>query len=186
MRRVPLIRKHEVVGAALVDDADFAEVRRYRWRLIKQQHTSYARATIDGRHVYLHRFLLPAADEVDHVNHDGLDNRRANLRAATHQQNALNRSARGAWKGVSRRSPECWSATIELDRLQFHLRNFSTPEQAARAYDEIAWVAWGTWAKLNFPDRVEEYERQCRECCYYPDGSPGGACRLQVQTEITT
>lgn len=95
MPQIPLIHKHEVVGAALVDDADFVEVRATRWRLIKQ-HTSYGRATIDGRHVYLHWFLLPDADEIDHVNHDGLDNRRANLRSDTHQQNALNRSARGA------------------------------------------------------------------------------------------
>lgn len=175
MREIPLVtNRGGVLGVALVDDADFELVSRYTWRLLKQRHTSYARASINGQRVYMHRFLCPDADEVDHINHDGLDNRRENLRPATHQQNMQNQSVQGdrTYKGITQRSAECWIAFIKLDSLQFHLGSFTSPELAARAYDEIAWAAWGKWAKLNFPELVPEYERQCRESCYYPDGSP--------------
>lgn len=73
----------------IVDDEDFELVRKYRWG----GSNGRARATVNGRGVLLHRFLLqpPADMVVDHLNHDPLDNRRSNLRVCTQRENCQNR-----------------------------------------------------------------------------------------------
>lgn len=137
------------------------------------KHSSYARASINGERVYMHRFLFPEAEEIDHINHDGRDNRRENLRPGTDQQNMMHQKAQGRrWKGVSRRTSTCWRAAIKVYDSWMHIGNFPSPEAAARAYDEFAFVAFGDWAELNFPDQINEYRWRARISCYYPDGTP--------------
>lgn len=89
---VPLTRGY----VALIDEADAEEVLSYKWSASTRRYTSYAfSAKLDTR---MHRFLLGLSKGdpgvVDHINHDGLDNRRSNLRAVTRSTNSLNR--RGA------------------------------------------------------------------------------------------
>ena len=99
MKRIELTQHKGVVHHALVDDKDFDRVNQYRWHLrpIKndyQTHYAYRRKEINGIRTYvsMHRFILglSTADkiEVDHINFNGLDNRRANLRTATRQENS--------------------------------------------------------------------------------------------------
>jgi hypothetical protein len=100
-----------------------------------------------------------ALDIVDHINGNGLDNRKENLRVVTVVENARNsrgkvRSRKSQYKGVSfcigRKSP--WRATIEAGgHGQKHLGYFSTEEEAARAYDQAAAEVFGEFAFLNFP-----------------------------------
>jgi len=104
--------------------------------------------------VYLHRVLLNAkkGEEVDHINHDPLDNRRANLRLCSHWENALNRRANynsvSRFKGVSAKR-EKWRARITFRGRQMSLGSFDTKEQAALAYNKAAAEHFGAFAYLN-------------------------------------
>lgn len=95
---------------------------------------------------------------VDHVNGNGLDNRRCNLRVCTPQQNAFNskpvRGSRSKFKGV-KYNTACknkWTARIRINGKQVDIGRFETEEEAARAYDKVAKEVQGDFAWLNFPN----------------------------------
>ena len=81
-------------GYTIVDTQDYERLKRFKWRLRKDKTTCYAITTYKGNTVSLHRLLLnaPKGFEVDHINGDGLDNRRDNLRVVTHQENMQKKS----------------------------------------------------------------------------------------------
>lgn len=148
-------------GCAIVDAADAQIVSGVNWSRIDSQRkdgaiVSYARGTLDGRKVSMHRLVLgtPSGMDTDHKNGDGLDNRRANLRSCTRQQNLANqRRTRGAsrFKGVSfHRGASKWHAEIFKDGTRIHLGLHLTEEAAARAYDAKASELFGEFARLNF------------------------------------
>lgn len=103
--------------------------------------------------VYLHRAVMNVDDPnviVDHINGDGLDCRKANLRLATPTQNARNVRVRGRYRGVS--WDKCrgkWRARIQVDGKTLFLGYFDTAEEAAKAYDEAALKHHGEFASLN-------------------------------------
>lgn len=142
----------------LVDAADLPLVDR-RWYAKPHGRTVYAFARINGRTVYLHRMLLGLTDrkvEVDHINHDGLDNRRSNLRIVTHRQNSANtRGLPGStsrYKGVSwQKAMHKWSAQIGHNGRDIHLGFFADEIDAALARDAAALELQGEFAFLNFP-----------------------------------
>jgi hypothetical protein len=156
-RWVPLTRSL----FALVDEADFADVSRWNWCAMQTRGVWYA---IRGRTpndaggktapVLLHRYLLgEPAEDVDHRDRDGLNNRRENLRKATSTQNSMNtmsRSGSSRFKGVSW-SRNHWRAAMRLNYKTIHLGRFDTEEEAARAYDEAARRLHGEFARVNFP-----------------------------------
>jgi len=78
----------------LIDAGDFSFVSAHSWYLNKKDRdTNYAHTTINGKKIKLHQFLLGKPDDgfvIDHVNGDGLDNRRSNLRFVTNSQNRMN------------------------------------------------------------------------------------------------
>lgn len=79
---------------ALVDDEDFERVNQYKWQYRKQDGYAFRQPKKNdtNRIRYLHRFIMdvPVGINVDHINHDKLDNRRSNLRTATYSQNNQN------------------------------------------------------------------------------------------------
>lgn len=153
---------------ALVDAVDFSAVSAFKWAA----HPSYSRTgerigtyahrvdTSEGRRrtVYMHRQIMGAArgQMVDHVNADGLDNRRANLRLCTASQNGANRPAKSksGYRGVYF-FPRLnrWGAHLCLHRKTIHLGYFHEIEDAARAYDTAALAQFGEFARLNFPEQ---------------------------------
>jgi hypothetical protein len=157
---------------AVVDDEDYARVSRYSWRAKRKRdgRTTYAYATIasvssrTGRvDVALHRLVMdaPADRQIDHIDGDGLNNRRANLRLATHAQNQANRNKqannRSGFKGVYKTTgSESWQSILRFNRHNYGIKTCKTKEEAARWYDRAARVVHGEFANLNFPD--EQWE----------------------------
>jgi hypothetical protein len=146
---VPLTRGF----VALIDDDDGDLVLAHKWRVNIQRNNNYG-ATGARPHIYLHRLLLPDSERVDHIDRDGLNNQRANLRAATHAQNLANsRPMHGRrFKGTREYKPGRWLARVGGDGR--HLGVFGSEEEAARAYDQAAYERWGDFAWLNFPEEV--------------------------------
>lgn len=156
-REIPLSQG----GVAIVDAADYDAVIAFTWRELKRNHTFYVTRPVrktDGGWTaqFLHTFLtgLPL---VDHRNGNGLDNRRANLREATHAENMRNRGPlstnTSGFKGVSPdKTRGKWRAQIQVDGKVYRLGCYATAEAAALAYDVAAVELHGEFAWLNFPD----------------------------------
>ena len=150
----------------LVDDADTHLLANHTWTISRYGSTFYAyrqTSTIGGtpsRKLYLHREVLNAPDgvNVDHINGNGLDCRRSNLRLADQTLNNANARPRvgtSRFKGVYfDRSRGKWSARIQSRGRQSFLGRFDSEEEAALAYDAAASVHFGQFARLNFPKRV--------------------------------
>ena len=168
MKRIPLSQGLE----ALIDDEDESFLGQYRWFAAKRKRTFYAGTNNDGKWpdqpetILMHRLLLGFPIGVDHVNGNGLDNQRDNLRPTGQSGNLANqRATRGssAYKGVSWMGRlNKWRAYISPRSGQRHLGTFTSEVDAARAYDRAALALWGDFAHTNFPK--EDYER--------PDGTP--------------
>mgnify|MGYP000851944013 FL=1 len=145
---------------ALVDEADFDMVSRFNWAARRSGRTFYATTARHCRRpsglIYMHRMLLlPAPDEeVDHVNGDGLDNRRCNLRLCTHAENGRNQrrptNNTSGVKGVSWNSGRGrWEANIKTGGVSHFLGYFDSIDAAARAYDAAALAEHGEFARLH-------------------------------------
>lgn len=158
MRAIPLGRRSVV---AVVDDADYEEVRRFRWYL---NDGGYARRFLEsGRgHLTMHRHLLGLGmgTVVDHIDGDRLNNCRWNLRVVDARQNAQNRRRRSdnstPYKGVGPTKDQGgWRARIMLGGASIYLGQFDTPIEAAMAYDRAAREHFGAFAAVNFPNDGE-------------------------------
>lgn len=130
---------------ALVDDADFDWLSQWKWYALKQPNTYYAcrDVRINGKRktIWMHRLINGTPDDLltDHINGDGLDNQRANLRSVTHQDNMINcaRHVSGSskYRGVSWHIRQgCWIAQITVDRKNHYLGRFGTEDAAYAAY----------------------------------------------------
>ena len=134
-----------------VDDADYEKIRRYRWGL--QDHRGYIRGRINGRAIYLHRFIMNAerGKDIDHINGNPLDNRRENLRIVTRQQNLQNgRSKHEGYKGTWLSPSGKWLSAITHNYRFISLGTFETEKEAALAYDVAALTLFGKYARTNF------------------------------------
>jgi hypothetical protein len=154
-REIPLTRGY----VALVDDADLALLSDRGWRVTYGSDRNKLYAISNPRigvpQVRMHRLILDAEAglHVDHIDGNGLNNQRSNIRLATQSQNLGNRRSAGGetpykgvhfLKGASRKTPT-WIARIQKK----YLGSFSTPEDAARAYDRAALETWGEFACTN-------------------------------------
>ena len=139
-----------------VDEADFEILSRYTWRLAPWGR--YALRRSSGVTTLMHRAILGVTRGifVDHINGDGLDNRRSNLRIATVTQNCQNRrrrsDARSRFKGLLFKGGR-WIASIKVNKVYHYLGIFTSEEAAARAYDAAAQRHFGTFARLNFQSK---------------------------------
>lgn len=147
-----------VRAQALVDDRDFSRVSDHKWTLEKRPNGDcYARACINGKWVRMHRFIMrmgPGQPRLDHRDHDGLNNRRKNLRVASAWQNGANKIKRlrfsSKFKGVHRnRVSGGWEAVIRKGGVPRYLGIFRREDLAAAAYDGAARILFGRWASLN-------------------------------------
>ncbi len=152
-------------AVAMVDDADFEQVNRYRWCLSKDVRSSYAMRRRGNTRERMHRFILGLSSgnglEVDHIDDNGLNNQKSNLRICSRSENkrrARKRSdSQSPYKGVRPpRKGHRWEASIEAKGKRLHLGSFTTAEEAAHAYDRVAIKLFGKFARLNFPVEVKD------------------------------
>ncbi len=160
MIQVPLRNSSSV---ALIDEVDADVVLRLNWYLSSSGAGPWgyalAKPYIDGVQpsIWMHRLILGATkgQYVDHRNHEGLDNRRFNIRLCTQSQNNANaRSKRGqsGFRGVYRtQSGRPWVAKVQVDNKIITIGRFDDKACAALAYDDAAIRFFGEFATLNFP-----------------------------------
>lgn len=163
--------------STLIDLQDLGRTLKYRWHAYESLRrdgtlrTVYAKGTVlDGtgsnKSTPLHRYILDATKDkqVDHISCDGLDNRRSNLRSVRPQLNSFNRrhrnNSKSPYKGVSylatMKEGRQWKAVITVERKPWLIGYFSTPEEAAGAYDTAARRFFQKYARLNFPQEGEQ------------------------------
>jgi len=143
---------------AIIDDEDADIVSRFKWRAQKDRHRFYAMACIPqsgrpSKDVALHRLVMRLPPyEVDHINGDGLDCRKENLRGATHAQNQRNRrvnaNSKTRIKGVSKRKGRYY-ARISYDGRTKYIGRFKTAIEAAKAYNAASIKYHGEFGRLN-------------------------------------
>jgi hypothetical protein len=141
---------------ATVDAADYEQVTKYRWCASGHGHNIYATAVVDGRTVYMHRMLMRPRKGyvVDHIDGNGLNNRRCNLRVCTPAQNLANKAPRGGssqFAGVHRYRDR-WAANVTCLGKCYYVGLFDDEVEAAKARDRKAYELHGEYAYLNFPE----------------------------------
>ncbi len=153
---------------AIIDDEDYDIIVCLRWHAhkITNGHRIYGFRAVHSCHcpftkknhlIYMHRLIMqcPTGKEVDHVDHDPLNNQKANLRICTHAENVANGTSRrgssSKYKGVSwLKARKKWTAQIGLNNKVVHLGCFTDEVDAATAYDKVATEQFGEFARTNF------------------------------------
>jgi hypothetical protein len=152
-------RGSKITGYVIIDDEDFEKVSKYNWCLAKRGIHNYAKSYSPGKKLtYLHRFIFnpPNGKLIDHINRNGLDNRKENLRLCTHAENRCNRGKTiensTGYKGVYRSYTkiERWVARISCGNIKSKdLGSFKTKREAAIAYNLAAKKYHGEFAYQN-------------------------------------
>jgi hypothetical protein len=157
--QLPLVGTDAV---CIVDEQDYALVEQFPLYLLRSSGTrevNYAQAYRgmlgNKRQFILVHNLILGVRGIDHVDGDGLNNARANLRIANGSQNQSNVGARGGaskFKGVAWHSgSKKWMAQINYQKRHYFLGYFTDEVDAAHAYDQKARELHGTFGRYNFP-----------------------------------
>lgn len=152
---------------ALVDDDDYPELAKYEWKAMRGRHCFYAvrkvYVQLDEQRIrktlLMHRVILGIEDDpdikIDHVDRDGLNNTRENLRIATASENQWNRGTdvdkkTSRYKGVYwNKERQKWHVQIGYMNKVIYIGRYDTEEAAAIAYNEAALYLHGEFAVLN-------------------------------------
>ena len=151
---------------ALVDDEDFELLNQRKWfaKVKKRGDKQYIYAICNVQlpsgmwtSKTMHRIILnPHLNElVDHIDHNGLNNQKSNLRICTNGQNQMNRfnASKTGFKGVNKNRNGRYFAAINVDKKRIRLGTYNTPEEAAHVRDEAAIKYHKDFANLNFAKR---------------------------------
>jgi hypothetical protein len=152
----------------LVDEDDFDAVSKYIWTYhkISNREEAVTQDKTTKKQIKIHRMILNliASDKVfvDHINHNGLDNRKCNLRICSNKQNQANQLVKAGgssiYKGV-RYNHGKWEASIGDNGNYVYIGSFDNELDAAKAYDQKAVELNGEFALINFPNA-----RRCPTC----------------------
>ena len=148
---------------AIVDNEDYEWLNQWKWCYNSDGYTARGQwdpVTKKIITILMHRLIMNAkkGEEVDHANHNTLDNRKCNLRICTKFQNMQNsklqKNRSSKYKGVCwHKDNKKWKAYITYEGKRIHLGYYDIEEEAARVYDKKAIELFGKFAYLNFPQR---------------------------------
>jgi len=144
----------------LIDDEDYEKVKAIDWYTLAWKGKVYFRiqkyaGNYKRKTTFLHRVIInaPSGMEVDHINGNTLDNRKANLRVCKHSENTKNRKLnrnKTGYKGVCfRKDRRKYTARIRKDGKLYFLGYFSTPEEAYAAYCEASKKYHGEFGRIS-------------------------------------
>lgn len=156
MRRLRLSGKYSH-RSTLIDDEDYELASKYKW------YWNGTRSGINnnnhGKCIYLSRLVMgfPKGKQVDHINHNIFDNRKANLRICTNSQNCINKAKykgttskyKGVCKVFNTKTDRIWKAQIMFQRKKLSIGHYTTEKDAAKAYNQKAKELFGEFALLN-------------------------------------
>ena len=135
---------------ALVDDSDYGYLNQYRWHIHEKR---YLRSSSG---ILMHRLIIntPEGMDTDHIDGNGLNNQRNNLRICKKFQNQANRGISknnlSGYKGVYwHKDSKKWRAKLMFDYKNIYLGLFKNKINAALAYNQAAKKYFGEFAKLN-------------------------------------
>lgn len=145
---------------ALIDREDWPKLRSYTWCANNTGKGWYAVTSLNGKLVYMTSFILEisAGILIDHIDGNGLNNCKSNLRLATPSQNAANREKKYAkassqYKGVYWHKNGYWVAEIKVNYKKIYLGYFKIEGEAAQAYDRAAKLHFKEFARTNFKEK---------------------------------
>ena len=162
MKTIPLTRGY----TALIDDEDYEMLSKFKWHVYisKRKHKTriYANHKSGNNNFSMHRYILNVTDKtqiVDHIDGNGLNNCKNNLRIVSNSINIQNQkilcgSNTSGFTGVykdKRNLKKKYHSQIVKDRVIYRLGYYETAEEAAKAYDKKALELFGNLAALNFP-----------------------------------
>lgn len=169
-RYIPLYFEKDIADLSAVDDSDYPQLMVWRWNLIiNPQGVRYGHRFTTKRganqHIFIHQVVKAMELEespidfpyrlIDHRDHDGLNNRRVNLRLASVSQNNCNQRKRKdnstGYKGVAI-FHDRFRSRITFEGRVYYLGVYFTAKEAALAYDVAAIRLHGEFAVLNFPE----------------------------------
>lgn len=164
MKQIPLSRGE----SSLVDDDDYEFINQWKWYALKKGYAirKIEMPRINGKRsqktIYMHREIIPISGnmEIDHIDGNGLNNQRKNLRQATGSQNMRNQKPRigfsSKFKGVTWSSGHNkWQSQIGVNYKTKWLGYYETEIEAARAYNKAAIKYFGEFARLNIIEKQE-------------------------------
>ncbi|CAL8461487.1 g1018 [Coccomyxa elongata] len=173
---VAVIHLANMRGESLVDDEDWSNMMQYTWYIKPSNKTSYAQRHELKKSIMMHQHLT-GRNNMDHINRNGLDNRRANLRPNDKSGNGQNQGERigttSSFLGVVQKENGKWQAQIVKNGHQYHLGVYKNEEDAARAYNAAAPLYYDGPKLNDVPDLPEGVTLESRRVLRYPDrGQP--------------
>jgi len=166
-REIPLTQGQ----VALVDESDYDLLNQWKWCVKKDRNTYYAMRGVErngkSKSIMMHRLILGLkkndSTQADHVDGNGLNNRRSNLRVCTNQQNQFNQRHQigksSKYKGVCwNKKDKIWTAQIRKDQKSYHLGSFRNERDGALAYNKKAKEFFGEYAQINTLQALSEWE----------------------------
>ena len=146
----------------VVDEDDYTYLNQWKWCVLRSGKLCYAARNTGQKQgekhiiILMHRQILnvPECKEIDHKDGDGLNNCRTNLRICNHHKNHFNLRSRintsSIYKGVYwDKGKHKWRARLGINGKMKHIGDFKDERQAALAYNRMAAIYFGEFARLN-------------------------------------
>ena len=128
-----------VSGTIIIDSEDIPKVNKYNWHVEhSRKNLFYAQAINGNSTIRMHKIICPSDEQVDHINHNGLDNRKSNLRACSNRENNHNKrfslNSKSGYTGI-RYNDKCKSyyVRIQINKKDISLGAYKSLEEAIKA-----------------------------------------------------
>jgi hypothetical protein len=152
--------KNRGLYVALVDDEDFEYLNQFAWCILMQHNLTYVQRACNHKTIFMHRAIMGVTDpkiHVDHIDGNGFNNCRSNLRLVTNAQNQMNaknhkhqlsKNRQSRFKGVHWHLSK-WVVRVTFNKKRFHIGRYNSEIEAAMAYNKFAKENFGEFARLN-------------------------------------